>query len=374
MRPPPQKAPPPDLYDPDTLPHFELGFDAAAMAVLTSVAEADKETWVHASFKMGAIEFADVGVRRKGSSTFRALPAKSSFKVKLNKYVRGQKVWGLTDLTLNNQVSSGNFLSERIAFHVFRSLGLPAPRSNSARVTINGEDYGLYLNVETPDSKFLERVFGAKAKTLYEAQPKSQWWPGSEGGFEIDVEDPTVPAGTKPDLTALFSAVAAAKDETLIGDVAARLDTTEWLRFSAAEALVSHWDGYGFSEGSSKNYFLAGDTDGRFSLVPWSTDLTFPLEQTRVDASMPTNATLLSRCKSSATCWASYKDEAKKVVAEFEKLDLVPLAKVWHKQIDALVKADPKRETSLLWYEQRTNGLYEFIGARAGIVRAQLGL
>lgn len=344
------------------------------MAVLTSVAPADKETWVHASFKMGAIEFADVGVRRKGSSTFRALPNKASFKVKLNKYVKGQKVYGLTDLTLNNQVSSGSFLSERVAYHVFRSLGLPAPRANSARVTINGEDYGLYLNVETPGSKFVAHVFGAKGKTLYEAQPRSEWVPGGEGGFEIDVEDPDAPAGTRPDLTALFTAVAKANDETLLADVGERLDTTEWLRFSAAEALVSHWDGYGFSHGSSKNYFLAGDVDGKFTLVPWSTDLTFPLEQTRVDAAMPTNATLLTRCKARTSCWASYKDEASKVVTEFEKLDLVPLAKKWNAQIDPLVKADSKCETSLAWYQQRTKGLYEFIEERPGVVRKQLGL
>jgi hypothetical protein len=366
-------APEPDLYDPDEIPHFELGFDAQAMAVLSSVAPEDKETWVHASFKVGSIKFADVGVRRKGSSTFRALPQKASFKIKLNKYVKGQKVYGLTDLTLNNQVSSGNFISERVAYHVFRSLGLPAPRANSARVSINGEDYGLYLNVETPDEKFLDRVLGAKANTLYEANPQSTWSPGAEWNFEADVEDPTAPAGTKPDLTALFQAVAAANDATLVADISPRLHTTEWLRFSASEAMVSHWDGYAYSAGSSKNYFLAGDTDGKFALVPWSTDLTFPLEQ-RVDASVPNSMTLLARCKLSTTCWSAYKTEAKWLVDEFEKLDLEPLAKKWHNQIDALVKADPKRETSLLWYQQRTDGLYEFIRTRPAIVRGQLGI
>lgn len=373
--PPPKKPePPPDLFDPDTLPHFELGFDAQALAVLSSVAPEDKETWVHASFKMGSITFADVGVRRKGSSTFRALPQKASFKVKLNKYVKGQKVYGLTDLTLNNQVSSGNFLSERLAYHVFRSLGLPAPRANSARVSINGEDYGLYLNVETPDSKFLERVFGAKASTLYEAMPRSVWLPGGESGFEIDVEDPNAPAGATPDLTALFLSVAAAKDATLLADVSAHLDTKSWLRFSAAEAMVSHWDGYAYSHGSSKNYFLAGDTDGKFSLVPWSTDLTFPVEQTRVDAAAPTNATLLARCKQAPTCWSAYQAEASAVVTEFEKLALLPLAKKWHAQIDDLVQADPKRETSLSWYQERTRGLYEYLQTRPAVVRAQLGI
>jgi hypothetical protein len=143
--------PPPDLYDPDTIPKFELTFDAAAMAVLTSTNVADNETWVHAHFKHGAITFPDVGVRRKGSQTFRSLPQKAALKVKFNKWVKGQKLYGLKEITLNSMVSDPTCLSERLTYHVFRALGLPAPKANTAELTINGEPYGIYANIETPD-------------------------------------------------------------------------------------------------------------------------------------------------------------------------------------------------------------------------------
>lgn len=364
----------PDLYDPETVPEFELTFDAAAIAILSSTAEADRETWVHASLKYGSMTFADVGVRRKGSFTFRALPQKPSLKVKLNKFVKGQKLFGLENLTFNNQVASYTFITERLAYHTFRSLGLPAQRANTAKVKINGEDYGIFLNLETPDEEFLERAFGKKAKTLYECNWGSEWTPGMEKGFEIDVEDPAAPAGTAPDLSALFETVQSARVEEVLADVSSRLHTTQWLRFSATEGLLAHWDGYAFGIPGSHNYFLAGDIDGKFSLLPWSTDSTMHEGEGPVDTSMPLNQTLLTRCKQSVTCWSAYKTEMKSIVEGFEELDLLTLAKAWHAQVDPLVRADPKRETSIGYYEKRTKALYDFIQTRPGVVRAQLGL
>ena len=364
----------PDLYDPKAIPEFELLFDAAALAVLSSTAEADRETWVHGTLKFGSMTFNDVGVRRKGSRTFRALPQKASFKVKLNKYVKGQKLYGLEELTLNNQISSYTFVTERLSFYFFRSLGLPAQRANSAKLKINGADYGLYLNLETPDEELLKRLFGAKAKTLYESNWGSDWLPGSERGFEIDVEDPAAPAGTAPDLVALFKLVQSATDANLLADVAPRLHTTQWLRFSAAEGVAAQWDGYGYGVYGPHNYFMAGDTDGKFSLIPWSLDSSLHEGEGAIDMTVPLNQTLLTRCRQSATCWASFVTEAKTVIDTFEQLDLVALAKTWHDQVDPLVRADPKRETSIGYYEQRTAALYQWLAARPGVVRGQLGL
>ncbi len=368
-------GPQPDLYDPAIIPEIELTFDAAAMAVLSNPDIATKDTWVHGSFRMGAITFADVGVRRKGSATFRALPQKASLKVKLNKWVSGQKVHGLTELTLNNMVNNSTFIAERLAFHAFRSLGLPASRVNTAHLKINGEDYGIYANIETPDKKFLARVFGAKSKTLYEVPDYgSAWVPGCEPGLEIDVADPDAPPGTLPDATALLQAVEAASDATLIADVAAHLHTTEWLRFSAAEAVTGDWDGYAYGKFGSHNYFMAGDTDGKFSLIPWSLDSTFNDDEGVIDAATPLDVTLLTRCKLGASCWSAYKSEVQSVVTAFEALDLVSLAKSWHDQIDPLVRSDPKREVSVEYYDQRTLQLYDWIQARPALVRAQLGI
>jgi hypothetical protein len=201
----------------------------------------------------------------------------------------------------------------------------------------------------------------------------SDWMPGEEGGFDENVGD-----GTKADVTALFQTVAAANDATLLADVSGRLDTNEWLRFSATEAATGHYDGYAFGIWGSHNYFMSGNVNGVFSLSPWSTDLTFSDRESVVDANDPKPAgagpTLLNRCKLSPGCWATYKDQVKSVLATYEGLDLVTLAKTWHAQVDPLVIADPKKETPLDYYTSETALLYQWIAARPGVVRGQLAI
>jgi len=296
--------------------------------------------------------------------------------VKFNKWVKGQKLHGLEELTLNNMVSDPTFLAERITYHTFRALGLPAPRASAARVAINGEDYGLYANIETPDENFVERAFGKKAVSLYEVNWGSSWLPsgGGDSGFEIEIAAPGAPVGAKPDVDRLFEAVAAAKDETLLADLAKTLDTEQWLRFSAAEAVTGHYDGYAFGAFGSHNYFMVGDTDGRFSLSPWSADLSLSDRAGVPDSANPRPNVVLARCKNGETCWSAYRKAVAAALKVYEGLDLVDLARKWHAQVDALVRSDPKRTKSIRYYESETEILYRWLEARPGVVRGQLGL
>jgi hypothetical protein len=380
---PPGSGDPPDdvdhpwmeLYNPEIIPSFELTLDEAAKAILSNADEAAKKTWVHAQFTFGAIHFADVGVRVKGASTLRVLPEKASLKIKFNKWKKGQKLHGLEELTLNNMVSDRTFLAERLAYHVFRAADLPAPKANTARLAINGEDYGIFANIETPDEHFMARAFSGRAKSLYEVNFGGSWMPGDgyETGFEIDVPAPDAPAGTMPDVDALVDAVAAAKDESLLADLAPRLDTKQWLRHSAAEAVTGHADGHAYGLWSSHNYFMAGGVDGRFSLVPWSTDLALSDREGLVDASAPRPSIVLARCKASA-CWESYKTEVRSLLAVYESLDLVTLAKKWHDQIAPFVATDTKRVVTVEEHEGFVATLYQWLAARPGVVRSQLAL
>ncbi len=370
--PPPAAAPSDVLYDPDKIPSFELEFEPAAIALLSSTLEADKKTWVHARFKFGSVTFADVGVRRKGGTTYRVLPDKASLKVKFNKWVKGQKLYGLEELTLNNMGSDPTRLSERLAYHVFRAMDLPAQRANTAHLSINGEDYGIYANVETPDENFLARVFGNRVRSLYEVVWGSSWMPG-DTGYEIDIGAPGAPAGTMPDIDQLSAAVAASKDETLLADLSPRLHVRQWLRHSATEAVTGHHDGYAYGFWESHNYFMVGDVDGKFSLVPWSTDLSFSDSDGVPDAANPRSDTALVRCMKSA-CWTEYKNEMKSVLSTYEKLDLVSLATKWHDQIDPLVRSDPKGPGSIRLYEETTAKLFDWLAARPSVIRTQLGL
>ena len=80
--------------------------------------------------------------------------------------VSGQRFFGLKTLTLNNMVQDPSMIHELLAYKVFRSAGVAAPRTGYAYLRVNGADYGVYLNIETLDTVMLPRWFDIDAASL----------------------------------------------------------------------------------------------------------------------------------------------------------------------------------------------------------------
>src|SRR5262249_13624676 len=146
-------------------------------------------------------------------------------------------------LTLNNMVEDPSFLAERLAYDVFRSLGLPAPRCNSALVYVNGQFYGVYANVEAVDKPFLRRWFPDDGGNLYE-EGQRDFVAGAEGAFDLETNET---ANDRSDLRGLIDALARASGENLLSALAPHLDVPRYLQFTAAEAAVNQWDMYAYT-------------------------------------------------------------------------------------------------------------------------------
>ena len=66
--------------------------------------------------------------------------------------------------------SDPSMMHERLAYLVARQAGgIPASRANHALLTVNGQFYGLYTNVETVKKRMLRRWFADDAGPLFEA-------------------------------------------------------------------------------------------------------------------------------------------------------------------------------------------------------------
>lgn len=327
-----------ELYALDRLPRFDLTIAPDQLDALA----AQPEVYARASFRYGDEEVAEVGVRLKGEYTFRPIDAKASFKLKFDEFVPDQRFRGLRRMTLNNGIEDPSFTAERLTYLAFRNAGLPAPRANNVTVYVNGELFGLYVHLETEDKTFLARWFGSDDGNLYEEQGED-WRPGNEGGFELETNEA---AGDKSDLTALFAAVEAAGDETLLADVAHILDTDRFLRHCALEGLVNQWDGYAYTRFGPNNYRIYHDpSTGKFSLLPWGMDMSMkPFEgQQNLDLDDPSGL-LLARCLASEGCRATYRAIVEEEAARFAALDLPAVADAARAQIEAAVAEDPRKE------------------------------
>ena len=133
--------------------------------------------YVHAAIDFNGAAFQDVAVRYKGNSTFMMSreSLKRSMKIDLNKYVKGQKIAGVTKLNLHSNVTDAGWMNEPLSYRLFRDGKVPAPRTSYARVylTIPGkydkQYLGLYSVVEEIDGTFARGAFRHEGRSDLQA-------------------------------------------------------------------------------------------------------------------------------------------------------------------------------------------------------------
>jgi len=326
------------LFDPAAVAEIDFGLTPEDRAAL----DADPSTYVPATFSVtlngAASTPTTVGLRLRGSTSFRTMDGKASFKLKFKEF-GGPKFLGLKKLTLNNMVQDESMIHEELAYELFRSQGVPAPRTGYAYVRVNGADYGLYLNVETLDDVSLPALFPS-TQHLYEGAYDLDARPGDIDGFEVDEGD----TADRSDLEALVAAVGAGSP-SFSERVASVADLAEMTRMWAVERYIGHWDGYsaGLPGRPPNNYYLHSTADGQFSMLPWGTDQTFG-EPLGFDAP---GAVLLDGCLADPTCLATYRTDLASIPQSMQALGLDARAAQLATTLAPWQASDPRREYSL---------------------------
>ena len=225
-------------------------------------------TYFRADLTVDGDQYPQVGLRKKGFLGSLS-EEKPSLKVKLDEYVPGQEIAGLDKLTFNNSQQDPSYLRQCLAYDLFRAAGVPAPRCNFAHVTLNGDDMGLFVHVESLDKEFLEKNFDDASGKMYEGT-LSDFRPEYDGTFDLktdDVED------DRAELDALVDALAAPDDSALLTRLEPLVDLDDFTTFWAMEVITRHWDGYA---SNTNNFYIYADPDtGRFQFIPWGVDGAF---------------------------------------------------------------------------------------------------
>lgn len=330
------------IYDPSTVVFIDLTLSSEAESKL----EAEPGEYVKGTFSLtkssdgtpAGEESSPVAppraveVRLKGNvgGSFRPLTGKAGFKLKFKKT---DAFLGLRKMTLNNMVQDPSMVHETLAYAAFRAAGVPASRTGYAYVRVNGEDFGVYLDLENLDSVGLARIFGsfdAETQHLYEGEGGHDVTPGDATGFEVDEgkEDDLA------DLEALIEVVNGEGDEPWSERVAADADLAEMTRMWAVEKYIDHWDGYsGHAEAGLRpnNYYLYSEPSGRFQMLPWGADQTWiptigvgtPGREVTFDGH---GGVLFDKCLEDSDCFRAYWEALQGVKSTIGSLDPASLA------------------------------------------------
>ena len=240
--------------------------------------------YVHANVDFQGQTFNDVAVRFKGNGTFppAANFPKPSFKIDLNKYVKGQKLAGLTTINLHNGNMDPSWLNEVLAFRLYRDAGIPAPRTAYARVfitvgTSRVRSYnGLYSLVENVDEKFTEDRYKVPGGAIYKPVTTALFHDdGKDWKAYNQIYDPKTdltPADQKRVLD-FADIVTHASDQVFASRFAEFVDLDAFARYMAVVVWFANPDSL-LTVG--QNYYLyLHPTTNKFHFIPWDQDHSF---------------------------------------------------------------------------------------------------
>jgi CotH kinase protein/Ricin-type beta-trefoil lectin domain len=288
----------------------------------------------------------------------RPLDDKPAFKIKLAK---GERFLGLERLTLNNMVQDPTMLHEALGYQVYAAAGVAVPQTGYVRLTVNGQEQGLYLNVETIDRLFLERAFHDSSGILY------------EGAYGVDLRDGNQEKfqqheGTDPDhaqLTALIRAVHTAGDDVFYGP-RAQVDTPAFVAMLAAGALLADWDNYY----EANNYRIYWQPSARrWFFIPTGIDQTFNSGTTRLFGGI---GVLFQKCLASDRCSGDYAAALRDVSLRFERLGLPTRMDALLSVMGAASQADPKKPYDDGAMRSAREAMRAFIATQPAGVRGEL--
>lgn len=136
--------------------------------------------------------YQNVAIRAKGNTSLTQVASygndRYSFKVEFDHYDSTISYHGLDKLSLNNIIQDNTYMKDYLTYQMMGYFGVHAPLCSYVYLTVNGEDWGLYLAVEGVEESFLERNYGSDFGELY--KPDSMSMGGGRGnGDQFDLED-----------------------------------------------------------------------------------------------------------------------------------------------------------------------------------------
>lgn len=324
-------------------------------------------------------EFEQVGVRLRGKyGSFRELSGKPKLKIDFNRYVDGQKYEGLKSLSLNNTLVDCSYMKEVLASELYEAAGVKASRTAYMTVDINGQDYGLYVLVETQDDRFLKNHWEDGDGNLYDGK----YWMDEEWNYVLidfgigvdayfDLEE-GVDVG-HADIEAISQAYLATEGSDAFYPATQELvDWPSVHRSWAVDQWIGQLDGYCMNRNNYRIYF--DPEDGKADWI--STDLDYAFFDDRdwgMDWRYPTS-TMASACKADAACRADWE------AAMVEIIDLAD-SRDMHGRLDELwaligdtATTDPKRECNQQYINYYRQSLYIWADERSDQVRREWGM
>ena len=218
----------------------------------------------------------NTAIRTKGNTSLTSVANSDSdrysFKLDFDYYDDNGNYHGLRKLCLNNNYGDNSNMREYICYQIMADMGLPVPQCGYSHITVNGEEWGLYLAVEAVDEVFLQTRFADATGDLY--KPEGMGGTGADLVYRGDDISAYTNLNLKTNLESsdgseIIALMKALESGEGLEEV---LDLENALKYIAANVALANFDSY--LGGTTHNYYLY-EENGVFSVIPWDLNLAF---------------------------------------------------------------------------------------------------
>lgn len=378
---------------------------------------------IPADLSVDGINYPSVGARFKGFTSYSQTgnSLKKSFNIEADYIDSTQTIMGYKTLNFNNCFGDPSFIREALFFNICRNY-IPCPKSNLIKLTVNGENRGIYANVQQVNSTFIKEWFinnkgdrwkapmdmsnatpGGTAK--YSALTDSTWQPGGQqpGGQQPGGGQPG--GGQQPGGITIFNGgntalmwlgnsealyqaeyelkssnaqnpwqnlinICNVLNNTALADLPDTLDTVlnvdRCLWFLAVENIFTDEDSY-LTKGADYEFFTEPET-GRLNTIEYDGNESFKTNDvslTPVYGETLTTRPLISRLLAVPSYRQRYLAHVRTIISE--SLDwntLQPVIERYRALIGDEVKADSTKLTTNAAYESSLTEFQSFVQNR----------
>lgn len=136
------------------------------------------ETSIPANMVYRGVTYPNVGVRFRGNTSYTQIgnSQKKSFGIETDFVNPDLKIFGYNDLKFNNAHQDPTFMREVLYNRMARKY-TPLAKANYIHLFLNGQDWGIYPNIQDIDKSFLEEWFLSNDGALFRATVE-----GTSGG------------------------------------------------------------------------------------------------------------------------------------------------------------------------------------------------
>ncbi len=338
-----------DLYDTTTLRTFNLTFhDANWLQLLRN--NYVSGTNILADLEVDGTVYPSVGVRIRGNTSYTGLPSgseKFSLKINVDHVDPDQKVLGYDNLNLNNGFHDPTFTRE-VVYNNYVAQFIPNPRANHVLVTLNGQNWGVYINVQQPNKRMLRDYFtnadGVRISCSNNPNGPGLAYNGANASgysvYEVDSDG----GFANPIVEALIPVTYALSNEPLATwqniDAKFAIDPSIWS--VALENALTDDDSY-VNKGCDFTTYR-NPIDGRMHLTQRDANESFTASNWSITRNFTaTNKPVLSRVLAVPEMRQRYMAHYRTIKRDLNWAALQPVFTAHRDLIDAAVQADPKK-------------------------------